>query len=75
MSDPHSSMSLTAVLVLAVVVVVLLVGWLAVVFHADSRPARRPTRRDAEDAGHGADSEAGPRSQAESAAHGAGNRA
>jgi hypothetical protein len=32
-------MSLTAVLVLAVVVIVLLVGWLAVVFRADRPPA------------------------------------
>lgn len=54
MSDPHSSMSLTAVLVLTVVVIVLLVGWLAVVFRADSQPARRPARRGAEDAGHAA---------------------
>ena len=74
MSDPHSSMSLTAVLVLTVVVIVLLVGWLAVVFRADSQPARRPARRDAEDVGHAADPEAGSRSKAEPAAHGAGNR-
>jgi hypothetical protein len=34
-------MSLTAVLVLAVVVIILLVGWLAVVFRADRPPAGR----------------------------------
>jgi hypothetical protein len=51
MSDPGSSMSLTAVLALAVVVIVLLVGWLAVVFRADRQPAGRPARPGAEDAG------------------------
>lgn len=48
MPDPHS-MSLTATLVMAGVVIVLIVGWLAVVFRAASHPAagtRRGAGRD-----------------------------
>ena len=56
-------MSLTAVLVLAVVVIVLLVGWLAVVFLAARSPAPEPSPG-AEDASDAADPEAGPHSQA-----------
>ncbi len=44
MSDPGSSMSLTAVLVLTVVVIVLLFGWLAVVFRAARQTEVRPPR-------------------------------
>ena len=39
MTDPGSSMSLTAVLVMAVVVLVLLGAWLIAVFRAASQPA------------------------------------
>jgi hypothetical protein len=47
MVDPHTSMSLTAVLVLTVVVLVTVGGWLWVVFRAGSqaRPAAGPPRR------------------------------
>ena len=38
MTDPHTSMSLAATLVLTVVVMVSLVGWLAVVFLAGREP-------------------------------------
>jgi hypothetical protein len=75
MSDPGSSMSLTAVLVLAVVAIILLVGWLAVVFRAASQPAGRTARPGDEDAGHVAQQGAGLRGQAKpaNAAHGADN--
>jgi hypothetical protein len=39
MTDPHTSMSLTAVLVLAAVVMVTVVGWLIAVFLAGRQPA------------------------------------
>ena len=39
MTDPHTSMSLAAILVLTVVVMVLVVGWLVAVFRAGHRPA------------------------------------
>jgi hypothetical protein len=74
MLDPHTSMSLTAVLVLTAVVLVTVLGWLWVVFRAGSQPAGRQAARGAGDGGHAADPDAGPRSQAEPAAHGAGNR-
>ena len=75
MSDPGSSMSLTAVLALAVVVIVLLVGWLAVVFRADRQPTGRPARPGEEDAEHVAGPRVEPHKQAKPApaAHGAGN--
>jgi len=38
MTDPHTSMSLTAILVMTVVVLVLMVGWLAAVFLAAREP-------------------------------------
>ena len=47
MLDPHTSMSLAAVLVLTVVVLVLVVGWLAAVFLAGRQPrggSARPGR-------------------------------
>ena len=72
MVDPHTSMSLTAVLVLTVVVLVTVAGWLAIVFRVGSGPARRPAPGGAGDGGHAAGPEAGARSQAEPAAHGAG---
>ena len=37
MLDPHTSMSLTAVLVLTAVVLVTVLGWLWIVFRAGSR--------------------------------------
>jgi hypothetical protein len=39
MTDPHTSMSLAAILVLTVVVMVLVVGWLVAVFLAGRQPA------------------------------------
>jgi hypothetical protein len=38
MTDPHTTMSLAAILVLTVVVLVSIVGWLAVVFLAGRQP-------------------------------------
>jgi hypothetical protein len=52
MLDPHTSMSLAAVLVLTVVVMVLVVGWLAAVFLAGRQPragSPRPGREDPAD--------------------------
>ena len=49
MTDPHTSMSLTAVLVLTVVVMVTLVGWLVVVFWAGHQPAGGRARPGSED--------------------------
>jgi hypothetical protein len=74
MLDPHTSMSLTAVLVLTAVVLVTVLGWLWIVFRAGSQPAGRPAAHDAGDGGHAADQDAGPRGQAEPAAHDAENR-
>jgi hypothetical protein len=62
-------MSLTAVLVLTVVVLVCIAGWLIAVFRAGSEPARRP-RNGGGQAGRGAEPEAGSDSQAVPAAHG-----
>lgn len=48
MLDPHTSMSLAAILVLTAVVLVLVVGWLAAVFLAGSQPrggSARPDRQ------------------------------
>jgi hypothetical protein len=75
MLDPHTTMSLTAVLVLTAVVLVTVLGWLWVVFRAGSQPGGRQARRAAGEGGPAADPGAGPRGQAEPAAHGAGNRA
>jgi hypothetical protein len=44
MTDPHTSMSLAATLVLTVVVMVLIVGWLAVVFLAGREPGTGSAR-------------------------------
>jgi hypothetical protein len=49
MTDPHTSMSLAAILVLTVVVMVLLVGWLAVVFLAAREPGAGGARPGSED--------------------------
>jgi hypothetical protein len=49
MTDPHTSMSLAAILVLTVVVMVLLVGWLAVVFLAAREPGAGGARPGGED--------------------------
>jgi hypothetical protein len=49
MLDPHTSMSLTAVLVLTVVVLVTVLGWLAAVFLAGHQPrggSARPGREE-----------------------------
>ncbi len=75
MADPHTSMSLAAVLVLTVVVLGTVAGWLVVVFRAGSGPARRPARDGAGGTGRVADPGAGPDGQAEPAVHDAGNRA
>jgi len=75
MLDPHTSMSLTAVLVLTAVVLLTVLGWLWVVFRSGSQPAGRRTPSGTGDGGHAADPGAAPRGQAEPAAHGAGNRA
>jgi hypothetical protein len=41
MTDPHTSMSLAAILVMTVVVLVLVGGWLAAVFLAGRQPGAR----------------------------------
>ena len=64
MIDPHTSMSLTAVIVLTVVVLVTVGGWLWVVFRAGSQPERRADRRGAGGGGHAADPGAGTRGPA-----------
>lgn len=74
MLDPHTSMSWTAVLVLTVVVMVLVVGWLAVVFRAGHEPARKP-RPGGERAGRDAEPGIGSHSQPAPDAHGAGEPA
>ena len=75
MLDPHTSMSLTAVLVLTAVVLVTVLGWLWIVFHAGSESAGRQARSGAGDGGHAVDHPgAGPLGQAEPAAHGVENR-
>src|SRR5690349_10553431 len=51
MTDPHTSMSLAAVLVLTAVVMVLVVGWLAAVFLAGHQPAGGRARPGSEDPG------------------------
>ena len=49
MTDPHTSMSLAAILILTVVVMVLVVGWLAAVFLAGHQRAGGRARPDSED--------------------------
>jgi hypothetical protein len=49
MTDPHTSMSLAATLVLTVVALVLLVGWLAAVLLAAREPGRGSARPGSED--------------------------
>ena len=49
MTDPHTSMSLAAILVLTVVVMVTVVGWLAVVFLAGHQPVGGRARPGSED--------------------------
>jgi hypothetical protein len=72
MSDPSgSSMSLAAVLVLAVVSLLLLGGWLMVVFRADRPPARKTTRPGGQVDGHDAEPRPGLRAQAVPADRGA----
>ena len=61
LSDPGSSMSLTAVLVMAVVVLVLLGAWLIVVFRAARQPASGPVRPGTRGAPPAAGQQAGPR--------------
>jgi hypothetical protein len=73
MVDPHTSMSLTAVLVLTVVVLVTVGGWLWVVFRVGSRPAHRPEPGGAGGTGPAAGPVAETRGQAEPATRGAGD--
>ena len=63
MSDPGSYMSPEAVLVMAVVVVVLLVGWLAAVFRAARQPVTEPARPGLESAKHAAEPGPDPHGQ------------
>jgi hypothetical protein len=60
MTDPHTSMSLAAILVLTVVVMVLLVGWLAVVFLAAREPGAGGARPGGEDPARAAEPDAVP---------------
>ena len=60
MTDPHTSMSLAAILVLTVVVMVLLVGWLAVVFLAAREPGVGSARPGGEDPARVAEPDAVP---------------
>jgi hypothetical protein len=59
MNDPGSSISLTAVLVLTVVVLVLMAGWLGAVFLAARETHGGSARRDEEDPGHAGQPEPG----------------
>jgi hypothetical protein len=61
MTDPHTSMSLAAILVLTVVVLVLLVGWLAVVFLAAREPGGGSARPGSGDPARARRPEAVPR--------------
>jgi hypothetical protein len=58
MTDPGSSMSLTAVIVMAVVVLVLLAGWLGAVFFAAREPKGGSARPGAGDPGRASQPEA-----------------
>ena len=60
MSDPHSSMSLTAVLVLTVVVLVLMGGWLGAIFFV-ARETGGGARLAEKDPGHAGQPEADAR--------------
>lgn len=71
MSDPGSSMSPAAVFLMAVVVLVLLGGWLLAVFRAARQPVSKPARPGNEGAGQAAGPGAGPHSQTAPAARSA----
>ena len=58
MTDPGSSMSLTAIIVMAVVVLVLLAGWLGAVFFAAREPRGVPARPGGEEPGRASQPEA-----------------
>ncbi len=60
MTDPHTSMSLAAILVLTVVVMVTVVGWLIAVFRAGHQPAARRARPGSEDPARAAEPDAVP---------------
>jgi hypothetical protein len=60
MTDPHTSMSLAAILVLTVVVMVLVVGWLVMVFLAGNQPAGGRVRPGSEDPARVAEPDAVP---------------
>ena len=59
MTDPGSSMSLTAIIVMAVVVLVLLAGWLGVVFFAAREPRGGSAPPGGDDPGRASQLEAG----------------
>jgi hypothetical protein len=59
MTDPGSSMSLTAVIVLTVVVLVAMAGWLGVVFFVAREPRGGGARPGGEDPGRASQPEAG----------------
>jgi hypothetical protein len=59
MTDPGSSMSLTAIIVMAVVVLVLLAGWLGAVFFAAREPRGGSARTGGDDPGRASQPEAG----------------
>jgi hypothetical protein len=61
MSDPHSSMSLTAVLVLTVVTLVLMGGWLGAIFFAARENGGGGARLAEKDPGHAGQPEADTR--------------
>lgn len=71
MSDPGSSMSPTAVLVMATVILILLGGWLAAVFLAARQAPGREARREDGRAGLAAGPGADAHSHVSPAAHGA----
>ncbi len=59
MTDPGSSMSLTAIIVLTVVVLVAMAGWLGVVFFMAREPKGGNARPGGEEPGHASQPEAG----------------
>jgi hypothetical protein len=77
MVDPHTTMSLAAVLVLTVVVLVTVGGWLAVVFRAGSGsgPVGRRAHGSVGGTRRAADTGTGSLGQAEAAVQDAGNPA
>lgn len=52
MTDPGSSMSLTAILILTGVVLILMGGWLGVIFRVGASARRQDTRPGDEDPAH-----------------------